>query len=208
LNALLSAWNRHEAELRHWLAFRLPVRSEADDLLQDVFLKAMTHAKSFDRVEHPRAWLYEMARNTLIDRLRASRAHEPLPDDLDALPAPEETLEPVDALAQACLARVLSELPAQDREAITLCDLDGMPQAEFARLKNLSLSAAKSRVQRARRRMRDLMTMACQVRFDGAGRVNDFVPREPLPEACCPPQAPGRSGKPPDQPILALRVKK
>jgi RNA polymerase sigma-70 factor (ECF subfamily) len=50
-----------------------------------------------------------------------------------------------------CLPRVLSELSAEDREAITLCDLQGMAQAEFARTTGLSLSAAKSRVQRARR---------------------------------------------------------
>lgn len=194
-NTLLPAWNRHEAELRHWLLARLPVRSEVDDLLQDVFLKAMTQARRFDSIEHPRAWLYEIARNTLIDRLRAVRAHEPLPDHLDELPAPVDAAEVVDALAQACLPRVLSELSVDDREAITLCDLDGMPQAEFARLKNLSLSAAKSRVQRARQRMRERMTQACQVRFDGAGRVDDFVPREPLRDACCLPPASDGSGK-------------
>lgn len=186
LNTLLPAWSRHEAELRHWLAARLPVRSEVDDVLQDVFLKAMTQARRFDSIEHPRAWMYEIARNTLIDRLRAVRAHEPLPDHLDELPAPADAAETVDALAQACLPRVLSELSVDDREAITLCDLEGMPQAEFARLKSLSLSAAKSRVQRARQRMRERMTQACQVRFDGAGRVDDFVPREPLRDACCP----------------------
>lgn len=194
-NTLLPAWNRHEAELRHWLLARLPVRSEVDDLLQDVFLKAMTQARRFDSIEQPRAWLYEIARNTLIDRLRAARVHDPLDEHLDALPEPADTAETVDALAQACLPRVLSELSVEDREAITLCDLDGMPQAEFARLKNLSLSAAKSRVQRARLRMRERMTQACQVRFDGAGRVDDFVPREPLRDACCPPPASDGSGK-------------
>lgn len=196
LNTLLPAWSRHEAELRHWLAFRLPAGNEADDVLQDVFLKAMTQARRFDSVENPRAWLYEIARNTLIDRLRSAQATVPMPVDLDALPAPAEATEPVDVLAQACLPRVLSELTAQDREAITLCDLEGMAQAEFARLKNLSLSAAKSRVQRARQRMREQMTQACQVRFDPTGRVDDFVPREPLRDACCPPPAPEGSGEP------------
>lgn len=196
LNTLLPAWSRHEAELRRWLAARLPVRSEVDDVLQDVFLKAMTQARRFDRIEHPRAWLYEIARNTLIDRLRSAQTMASMPVDLDALPAPAEAAETVDVLAQACLPRVLSELSAQDREAITLCDLEGMPQAEFARLTGLSLSAAKSRVQRARQRMRDRMTQACQVRFDPSGRVDDFVPREPLRDACCPPPAARVSGSP------------
>ena len=72
---------------------------------------------------------------------------------------------------------MLSELSASDREAITLCDLQGMAQADFARAKGLSLSAAKSRVQRARVRLRAQMSVACQVTLDDTGRVADFVPR-------------------------------
>lgn len=73
---------------------------------------------------------------------------------------------------------MLSELSPEDREAITQCDLQGVSQAEYARHAGLSLSAAKSRVQRARLRLRQRMTLACQVRFDDAGHVSDFVPRE------------------------------
>jgi RNA polymerase sigma-70 factor (ECF subfamily) len=75
---------------------------------------------------------------------------------------------------------VLSELEPGDREAIELCDLQGLSQAEFARLKGLTLPAAKSRVQRARLRMRERMAKGCQVSFDPGGRVDDFVPRPPL----------------------------
>lgn len=61
--------------------------------------------------------------------------------------------------------------------SITLCDLQGMPQAEYAQLKGLGLSAAKSRVQRARQRLREQMTQVCRVQLDGTGHAADFVPR-------------------------------
>ncbi|MDZ7812962.1 MAG: sigma factor-like helix-turn-helix DNA-binding protein [Ideonella sp.] len=77
-------------------------------------------------------------------------------------------------------ARGLSELDAQDRDAIELCDLQGMAQTEFARRKGLSLSAVESRRQRARQRM------GCQVSFDTCGRVDDFVPPPPLPDGSQP----------------------
>ena len=77
----------------------------------------------------------------------------------------------------ACLPRVLSELSAEDREAITRCDLQGMSQAEFATASGLGLSAAKSRLQRARQRLKTRMTQACQMRLDDAGHVTDFMPR-------------------------------
>jgi RNA polymerase sigma-70 factor, ECF subfamily len=182
---ILAAWSQHETELRRWLFSRTPVKADVDDLLQEVFIKTLRQGERWKTVTRPRAWLFEVARNTLIDHVRSAHEHLPLPDDLDTWPERGDGALAVDALAQACLPRVLSELAPRDREAIELCDLEGMAQADFARLKNLSLPAAKSRVQRARRRMRERMTIACQICFDGAGRIEDFVPREPLPDDCC-----------------------
>lgn len=186
MNKLLSIWSRHEGELRRWLLSRAPVKSEVDDILQDVFLKTLKQGDAFDAIAQPRAWLFEVTRNTLTDRLRVSHDSLPLPEGLDELPAPADQCDPVDALAQACLPRVLSELDPQDREAIELCDLQGMAQDEFARLKNLTLPAAKSRVQRARKRMRERMTSACQVSFDDTGRLDDFIPRAPVASGSAP----------------------
>lgn len=144
MNTLLSAWSRHEAELRRWLLARAPVKSEVDDLLQDVFLKTLKQGDAFDAIAQPRAWLFEVTRNTLTDRLRVSRDSLPLPEGLDELAAPADQAAPVDVMAQTCLPRVLSELDPQDREAIELCDLQGMEQRDFARLKNLSLPGRQS----------------------------------------------------------------
>lgn len=84
-----------------------------------------------------------------------------------------EEVAPVDMLSQR-LPRVLSERFPEDREAIMLCDIEGLSQQ--ARL-GLTLPAAKSRVQRARRRLRDRLVTACQVQFDEAGHVCCFAPR-------------------------------
>ncbi|OIO78600.1 MAG: RNA polymerase subunit sigma-70 [Hydrogenophilaceae bacterium CG1_02_62_390] len=176
MNCLMTAWRRHEAELRAWLRGRLGNQHDAEDLLQDLFLKALRQDKKFCRIDNPRAWLYEVARNALADRLRLKKELVELPDDLvHEIDDPV----PVDTLVQ-CLPRALAELSVQDREAITLCDLEGLGQEEYARLKGLSLPGTKSRVQRARKRLREHLSSACQVRFDAAGKVCCFVPRGPL----------------------------
>lgn len=182
MKQLVSVWTRHEPELRGWLRARAPVASEVEDILQDSFIKALRQGDRFLAVEQPRAWLFEITRNTLIDRLRAHKPLAPLPPDWEDTPDEPQQLATVDALV-ACVPRVLSELDAKDREAIELCDLQGLPQAEFARLKGLTLPAAKSRVQRARQRMRERMAQGCQVSFEAGGRVADFVPRPPLSDA-------------------------
>ncbi|MDD5335102.1 MAG: sigma-70 family RNA polymerase sigma factor [Rhodoferax sp.] len=173
MNCLTTAWTTHEPELRGWLRHRLGDVAQADDLLQDLFLKALRQGERFCAVQNARAWLFEVARNTLADRLRVARDTVQLPEDLAA---PTDETDTVDTLT-ACLPRVLSELTVEDREAITLCDLEGMAQADFAAAKGLRLSAAKSRLQRARQRLKQRMTEGCQVQLDDVGRVSDFVPR-------------------------------
>lgn len=173
---LLDAWSMHETELLGFLRHHLPGGAEAQDLLHDVFLKATRQGARLCAVRNPRAWLFEVARNTLIDHLRRNRNGVPLPDDLVAAEAPETPA--VDALT-TCLPRVLAELSAEDSEAIRLCDLEGMTQARFAELTGLSLPGAKSRLQRARQRLRVRLIEGCRVEFDESGRICSFVPRPP-----------------------------
>lgn len=173
---LLDVWAAHEVELRRFLRRHSPSASDAEDVLQDVFLKALLQEERFCALHNPRAWLFEVARNALADQGRRTRPVVSLPEDLAA---PEFDLSEVDRLA-GCMPRVLSELSSEDREAIELCDIGGMTQRAFAELKGLSLPGAKSRVQRARQRLRSQLLCACKVVLDEHQHVCCFVPRPPL----------------------------
>ena len=175
---LQQAWSAHRAELLNFLRHRLQQSADAEDVLQEVFVKALAQGEQFCALTSPRAWLFHVARNVLADRLRVARNLIALPDDIAAPDADEPPA--VDALAQ-CLPRVLSELSAEDRLAITLCDIEGGTQQALAERLGLTLAGAKSRIQRARRRLRARLERGCQVCFDGDGHVIGFTPRPPLP---------------------------
>jgi RNA polymerase sigma-70 factor (ECF subfamily) len=159
------------------VAGRIPEGQEEHDLVQEVFLRATRLENGLCGIENRRAWLFQVARNLLIDRYRLSKEEVELVDTLGA--SEPDSTEPVDSLSQ-CLPRVLTELSPDDRDAITRCDIEGISQQAFADQLGLTLSAAKSRIQRARKRLREQLVTACQVRFDEAGQVCCFVPREPL----------------------------
>ena len=167
-----AAWQAHEAELLRYLRHRLSDTDTASDVLQDVFVKAMRHGQGFCTLDNPRAWLFQVARNTLIDRARTAHPVEPLPCGDEEPAAPQEDTPPaVDALA-SCLSRTMAELSADDAEILRACDLDGMPQRAFAEAHGLTLPATKSRLLRARQRLRDRLTTVCRVNFDSEdGRV-------------------------------------
>lgn len=173
------AWQAHEGELRGFLRHRLPDTDAADDLLQDVFLKALRAGQGFCSIGNPRAWLFQVARNALVDRYRAERPTMPLPDDLaDTAPLLQAPVAPVDALAD-CLTRVLGELPDDDARILRACDLQGQTQKQFAAAHGLTLAATKSRLLRARQRLRDRLTTVCRVQFGADGCVDDHQGRRP-----------------------------
>jgi len=172
-----SAWQAHEGELRGYLRHRLSDVDAADDVLQDVFVKAMRQGQGFCTLDNPRAWLFQVARNALVDRARTTHVAEPLQENLLELPMKEpEPIAPVDALAE-CLVRVLADMPTDDASVLQACDLQGLTVREFSTLNGLSLPATKARLLRARGRLRERLTAVCQVRFDRDGRVCCHVPR-------------------------------
>lgn len=175
-SCLEKAWKSHVGELKGYLLHRLN-HGDVEELLQDVFVKALKQSERFYKIENPRAWLFLVAKNALTDHLRKTHDHFELDEDI---PAPEsEPKIAVDDLTQ-CLPRVLSELSEVDRLAISLCDIEGKSQQELAERLGISLSGAKSRIQRARQRLRAAMEQRCQVRFDEDGAVCCFTPRAPL----------------------------
>ena len=167
MKCIVQAWQRHEGELRGYLRHHLLIANEAEDLLQDVFIKAIRHRDAFCQLDNARAWLFQVTRHALIDRLRTTHPSVKLPDDLMA---DNIEIPPVLNLAE-CLPRALAALSSTDREAIQLCDLDDLPQQDYAKRMNMTLPAAKSRLQRARLRLRAKLVQLCGVRFDETGAV-------------------------------------
>jgi len=178
---VLRAWEAHERELLAFLILRTQDRNAAEDLLQEVFLKAMRQSKGFCSLENPRAWLFQVVRNALIDAARLAKPHVELSEELIESLAAAPTLEraPVDEL-DACVARNLPALDVEDRHILEACDLQGQTVRDYAEAKQLTLAAAKSRLLRARKRLRDSLIQNCQVRFDEAGQVCCHQPRHPV----------------------------
>ncbi len=173
MNCIVDAWHGYEAEIRGYLTRQVGDARVAEDLLQDTFLKAIEQGARFCHLENPRAWLFRVARNRLIDLHRRNRPHIGIDADI------AEEIEEIPAIETltACLPRALRELDEKERKAITLCDLQGLTQSEYAAREGLSLPGAKSRVQRARKQLKQKLRDNCQIRFDDSGQVCCYTPR-------------------------------
>ena len=70
----------------------------------------------------------------------------------------------------------LSNLSPEDKEIIELCDLEGLNQSQYAEKKGITLAGAKSRIQRARKRLKSELHSACKIILDENGNVCCFDP--------------------------------
>lgn len=160
-------WRQHEAELSRFLASKTGDVEKAADLLQELFLRARAHADSFCEMENPKAWLYRAARNLLIDEYRIAREFVGLEEDIllsDVTPDAIPTLD-------ICLPETLQSLPEDERWLIEESDLNRRPQQGLAEELGISLTAFKSRLLRARKHLKELMTELCRIEADETSLV-------------------------------------
>lgn len=147
----------------------------AEDLLHEVFLKALSAIERGDNPSNLTGWLYSIARNSVIDYYRAKRPTDPLPDEL-ATPQSDDNLVEQD-LAR-CLRPLTESLPPLYRNTLLATDFEGHTMQVIADRENVSLSAIKSRASRGRQMLKQSLLTCCQVDVSQSGQVLDFQPGE------------------------------
>jgi RNA polymerase sigma-70 factor (ECF subfamily) len=156
-------WRERRADLRRFVSRRVADRDEVDDIVQDVLVRAHESMHQLQSPERLPAWLARIAAHRIVDLHRARRPQAELPEDLAAAEAEDD---PVAELAP-CLGRFVERLPAPYRDALRWSELEGAPLHEVARRQGLTLSGAKSRVQRGRARLRAVVEACCRVLREG-----------------------------------------
>src|ERR671911_791771 len=182
-------WTEFGDRLRTFIARRVDSEADADDILQDVFLRIHRHVGTVERRERLVSWLFQVTRNAIADYYRAPGRRRELPadathdrerggehvwgrvDDLDG-----ESLAARRELA-TCLGLMVEQLPPLYRDAVRLVDLEGLPQQEAAARSGITVSGMKSRVQRGRQALKYLVHGCCQIDLDAGGRATDYQPR-------------------------------
>lgn len=180
METLQDIWTELSGQVRGFVGKRVNDAHAADDITQDVMLKLQTQLDALPPDDKLPAWVFRVARNTIIDhyRARALRQHANIENNDPALEAGDADLAEAAAKLTPCLVRMVEQLPEPYREAMKLADFEGLSQKAIADRAGVSLSGAKSRVQRARTMLREMIQDCCRVERDGRGNVMDFETTE------------------------------
>jgi RNA polymerase sigma-70 factor (ECF subfamily) len=171
-------WNDYSSRLLAFIRGKVSDETEAEDILQEVFLRVHTGLCCREAIGNLESWIYRVTRNKVIDHYRRRR---PVEDLSVTIPASADFPLEEDPRARLAfsLRETIDELPAPYREALIATEYEGLSQLQLADRAGISLSGAKSRVQRARERLRQLLLACCHFELDRRGRIIDFH------ERCC-----------------------
>lgn len=172
-------WTEFHANLLRFVARRVRNPADAEDVVQRVFLQVHRALPTLRDVDRLPAWLYQMTRRAIIDfyRTPAHRRELALDDDVELV---GEVAEESTALAElsTCLRPLMATMSDADKEALALVEFNGVSQVDAARQLGVSVSGMKSRVQRARQRLRAVVEDCCRVELDHRGDITDYRPRK------------------------------
>jgi len=168
-------WNDYGNLLRGFLRSRVKNSEDAEDLLQEILIKTYKNLGSLKDPKKLKSWLFQIARNTLIDFYRNPTATLSAESQLSDLQ--EEKPDAQEAMLQElsqCIKPFIKNLPEKYGDVLDAIDLQGASQKELAKDLGLSYSALKSRTQRGREKLKELFQECCSYKMDARGNLMDY----------------------------------
>jgi RNA polymerase sigma-70 factor, ECF subfamily len=175
-------YDRFRSPLKSFIAKRISDPATVEDLLHDVFVRIHSHIGTLKDSDKVTAWIYQTARNSVIDfyRKRKEPAAEVTEDlllaDQNEISNAAESLIPV-------VRRMVEQLPDKYKQVLIQSDFEGQKHADIAAELSISVSGVKSRVQRARKMLKALLLECCHFEFDLYGTISEITARNC--KQCC-----------------------
>jgi RNA polymerase sigma-70 factor, ECF subfamily len=177
-----TVWAHLSTDLRQFIRRRVSDDDAADDLLQETFLRIHRKLGTLRDSDRLAVWVYQIARNVVRDHHRSAASSMLALGDADpagADPAVEgdqhSSLLPCGGVQW--LDHMIETLPPGYREAVRWAEIEGQSQQEVAHKFGMTLSGAKSRIQRGRMFLRQALEECCHLQLDHAGRPMDCSAR-------------------------------
>lgn len=171
--------NQFHSSLHNYIIARVNDRDDAADILQEVFIKVASKLDSLTDGEKLKGWIFTITRNAIIDyyrknsKVKKSKLTEQMVDEI----AQEQEFEAGHGL-DGCFKNFISQLPAEYREIIIDSEINGIKQKDLAEKYDLAYPSIRSRVQRGRIRLKEMLLDCCRIELDSRGNVMNATPKK------------------------------
>jgi RNA polymerase sigma-70 factor, ECF subfamily len=168
-------WNRFRIELFNYINSRINHEFDAEEILQDVFIKMYNNFDQLSDHSKLKAWLYKITKHAIIDYYRRRKESMIPLENVEHLLIKEEENNNMNDEIIACLMMFLDQLPDQYQQPVKMHDLKEKKHREISKELNMSLSGSKTRVQRGREKLKEILSDCCDIEFDAYGNVIDYT---------------------------------
>lgn len=172
-NELIEQWPLQKQRIEGYVFSLVKDADETNDIVQEVFVKAFTKIDSLKNPDKLVQWLFSIARNETNRYFNFKKKYQPATKEDEAA---EPAYQPNEF--ESCIGHFIGELPKKYGTAVQLAAIENVPQHELAQRLNISYSGAKSRVQRGKAKLKELLTQCCQIDHDTYGNIIDYTPRQ------------------------------
>ena len=159
----------------------------ADDLVHDILLKVLQNENKLSELNNPIAWIFTIAKNTITDYHRKNSKLK-FTNEIDNLKTADSNKTYIDKEFAACLRPLINDLEPKYEQALLLTDIQGIKQKDAAERVGISVSGMKSRIQRARRKLKDQILECCAIEVDRFGQIVDYEKKsryKDSEDSCC-----------------------
>lgn len=180
-NRVNDIWNDFHKDLYKYILSRVNDADSAKDILQESFIKIHQNILSLKDEKSLKFWLYRIVKNSIMDYFRSRKYTSGIYDqDISDNEVQDRTFD-----LSRCVIPFINNLPEKYKEALNLTEFQKYSQIELAEHLGISYSGAKSRVQRAKHKLKELFEECCEISSDKYGNIIDYRSR------CCKPGVTG-----------------
>ncbi|OCQ21177.1 RNA polymerase sigma factor SigZ [Pseudoalteromonas luteoviolacea] len=164
-------WAQYRQSLKAFLHTKVANPEDVEDLLQDVLLKTHLAIKNLHKPTSIKAWLFQIAHNTVVDYYRKNGMNNNAQQEVSWYTEEERNVKK--ELAQ-CIKPFIQELPEQSAFLLEVIELEGKTQKQLANEMDVSYSTLKSQVQKARKELHNVFNSCCQYDIDKQGNLIEY----------------------------------
>jgi RNA polymerase sigma-70 factor, ECF subfamily len=182
-----SIYKQFHSELLAYVKSKLRSREDAEDILQNVFIRIAANVDKLEEDQKLKSWIFTITRNAIIDyyRARASRKKLVVNEELNEEIPESEDSDATKGLDQ-CMTSMISLLPEEYRNIIIESEINGVKQKDLADQYGMAYPSLRSKVQRGRERLKQLFYNCCHIETNTLGNVIDAQGKTDCAGPCAP----------------------
>jgi RNA polymerase sigma-70 factor (ECF subfamily) len=174
----------HYQPILKFITTKVKNDEDAEDLTQEVFIKLLRSTDKGISINNPQNWLFNIAKNTVIDYYRKKKIIVEDISDNHSLKCEENELtfsEDQHLHLKVYLRKIIQELPEDYRKLIEMSEFQGLSQKEIAEELGMNYTTVRSKIQRGRQKIKKTISDCCEIIQGGKGSIIGYKPIEKKP---------------------------